>query len=66
MKELIEFLNHEISEIENDSRFKAKSATVFSNAPLALIQCSMTAQSLTLRKVLRFIEEQQKTQQPET
>lgn len=48
-KETIKFLKDRRSEIINDDRMGYPTATVFANAPLALIQMGMTAE-------LRLIE----------
>jgi len=45
-------IKERINEILNDSRTTAKTATVFENAPLALIQYGLTTELHTLQKVL--------------
>ncbi len=47
-----EQINKRINEILTDDRFLDKSATVFINAPLALIQYGMEVELHTLQKVL--------------
>lgn len=56
-------------EVENDERLYYKTAIVFSNAPLALIQCSLEVRSSLLRKILdkptlNFYELRDKKNQP--
>ncbi len=43
-----------LQEIESDERIWYSAATVFSNAPLALIQFGLTTEAQTLRKVLNL------------
>jgi hypothetical protein len=47
-----EQIKSRISEILADERMSYKTATVFANAPLALIQLGMTTELHTLQKVL--------------
>lgn len=47
-----EQIQKRISEILEDERFSYKSADIFTNAPLALIQLSMEVELHTLQKVL--------------
>ena len=43
-----------LQEIENDERIWYSAATVFTNAPLALIQVALTTEAKTLRKILNL------------
>lgn len=56
MSELLKTIDEKISEIENDARYKDRPASVFSNAPLALIQTEMKTQV----KTLKWVKEQLK------
>jgi len=47
-----EEIEKRIAEILSDDRFLSKTATVFENAPLALIQWGLTTELHTLQKVL--------------
>jgi hypothetical protein len=51
-------IEKKIAEIEADPRFKAAPAAVQINAPLALIQTSLSAEHDTLRWVLKQLKEQ--------
>lgn len=52
MIDLINYINEEIKLIEEDRIFKDKPASIFLNAPLAIIQSSMSAKLQTL-KIIR-------------
>lgn len=56
-KELEKFVKDEIAEIENDERYHYASASVFINAPLALIQTEMRAKMNAYKSVLEKIKE---------
>lgn len=56
-KELEKFIKDEIAEIENDERYHYASASVFINAPLALIQTEMRAKMNAYKSVLEKIKE---------
>ena len=56
ISELLKTIDEKISEIENDDRYKDRPASVFSNAPLALIQTEMKTQV----KTLKWVKEQLK------
>jgi hypothetical protein len=56
-EEIIETIKAEMSAIDADERFHYKKATVFENAPLALIQLEMETRMRTLKKVLALLEE---------
>jgi len=55
-KELENFIKDEISEIEADERYHYASASVFINAPLALIQTEMKAKLNAYKGVLEKLE----------
>jgi len=48
----IEEVKAKLQELKNDDRLKSPSATVFVNAPLALIQLELETKILTLKWVL--------------
>ena len=50
------WLRAEIKKIEADERFKYPPATVFSNAPLALIQVELKSRHRVLTQVLKKLE----------
>lgn len=52
MKMTDEEIQNRIAEIVADGRLSQETATVFVNAPLALVQMSMSAELHTLQKVL--------------
>lgn len=56
-KELEKFIKDEIAEIENDERYHYASASVFINAPLALIQTEMRAKMNAYKSVLEKVKE---------
>ena len=56
-KELEKFIKDEIAEIEADERYHYASASVFINAPLALIQTEMKAKLNAYKGVLEKIKE---------
>ena len=56
-KELEKFIKDEIAEIEADERYHYASASVFINAPLALIQTVMKAKLNGYKGVLEKIKE---------
>lgn len=51
MKELIEFIEKNIKEIEDDERFHYKPALTEVNAPLALIQLEMETRMVLLKQI---------------
>ena len=57
LKELEKFIKYEIAEIETDERYHYASASVFINAPLALIQTEMKAKLNAYKGVLEKIKE---------
>ena len=57
LKELEKFIKDEIAEIETDERYHYTSASVFINAPLALIQTEMKAKLNAYKGVLEKIKE---------
>lgn len=56
-KELEKFIKDEIAEIEADERYHYASASVFINAPLALIQTEMRAKMNAYKGVLEKVKE---------
>lgn len=56
-KELEKFIKDEIAEIESDERYHYASASVFINAPLALIQTEMKAKMNAYKGVLEKVKE---------
>ena len=56
-KELEKFIKDEIAEIETDERYHYASASVFINAPLALIQTEMKAKLNAYKGILEKIKE---------
>ena len=57
MKEIIEEINRRVGELESDKRHNYPPALVQVNAPLALIQVSISAQIAALKSIRRWIEE---------
>ncbi len=55
MDKLKEWVDKQIKEIDEDERFHYKSADVFSNAPLALIQVSLESRMQILKKVRKML-----------
>lgn len=55
-KELEKFIKDEIAEIENDERYHYASASVFINAPLALIQMQMDGLMCAYKSVFEKIK----------
>ena len=55
MDKLKEWVDEQIKEIDKDERFHYKPADVFSNAPLALIQVSLTSRMQILKKVKEML-----------
>lgn len=55
----LEWINQQIKTIEEDSRFQATPASLFSNAPLAVIQTELNTQHKLLIKVRELVESQQ-------
>lgn len=53
--DLLNYLNQQIAEITSDERFSYKPATVFENAPLALIQVEMKAKVDVLKKLKIYL-----------
>ena len=56
-EDLENFIGSEIAEIEADERYHYAPASVFSNAPLALIQTQMRAEISAYKSVLEKIKE---------
>ncbi|MCK0199132.1 hypothetical protein ACT4R9_05670 [Ornithobacterium rhinotracheale] len=57
IKELKKYLQKEIEKIENDNRFQCEKANVFINAPLALIQASLSSRHRTLLEIEKKMDE---------
>ena len=55
MKELVQYIQKEIEEIESDPRWSYKDATVQTNAPLALIQVGMKSRHQALTEILNQV-----------
>lgn len=56
-KSLLHFIQDRIDEIETDPRFKERPASIFSNAPLALIQTELKSRRQTLIAIREIILE---------
>lgn len=56
-EDLENFIGSEIAEIEADERYHYASASVFINAPLALIQTEMRAKMNAYKSILEKIKE---------
>ena len=52
-RETVAWLKGQIAEIEADPRFSAPPATVFANAPLALVQVGLKSKHDTLTQALK-------------
>ena len=51
LKEIIEDLDKQIAEIENDERLGYEKASIFENAPLAMVQLSLDTRLRALKEV---------------
>lgn len=50
-EKIIDWIDEKIFLIQSDERFQSKPASIFSNAPLALLQASLTAEKSILEQV---------------
>jgi hypothetical protein len=57
--EVLVKIDNEIKELSKDCRIKQKTATVFENAPLALIQTDIEARISTLKMLREFITQEE-------
>lgn len=61
-EKIINWIDGKLIAIRSDARFQSRAASIFSNAPLALIQASLTAEENILEQVKeRLVEHAEMT-----